>query len=173
MACENQLSSCVCNSVPILITITVMACEYQLSPCVCNAVTIIITITAMACDYQLSPCVCNAVTIIITITAMACEYQLSPCVCNAVPILITTPVMAYESCALAYTVFPCIIVLVHERLRTEVLRTSSGSNSWPPDHDSTFQVTETPALTTHHQWLMPGDLCHGKLILSNWLSLQI
>ena len=23
-----------------------------------------------------------------------------------------------------------------------------GSNSWPPDHDSTFHVTETPALTT-------------------------
>ena len=36
-----------------------------------------------------------------------------------------------------------------------------GSNSWPPDHDSTFHVTETPALTTRpsvtyrlscHQW---------------------
>ena len=23
-----------------------------------------------------------------------------------------------------------------------------GLNSWPPDHDSTFHVTETPALTT-------------------------
>ena len=23
-----------------------------------------------------------------------------------------------------------------------------GSNSWPPGHDSTFHVTETPALTT-------------------------
>ena len=27
-------------------------------------------------------------------------------------------------------------------------RPDQGSNSWPPDHDSTFHVTETPALTT-------------------------
>ena len=26
-----------------------------------------------------------------------------------------------------------------------------GLNSWPPDHDSTFNVTETPAITTRHQ----------------------
>ena len=39
--------------------------------------------------------------------------------------------------------------LVQVRLRTEVLRTPShdrGSISWPPDHDSTFHVTKTPAL---------------------------
>ena len=28
------------------------------------------------------------------------------------------------------------------------VRPNRGSNSWPPDHDSTFHVTETPALTT-------------------------
>ena len=37
-------------------------------------------------------------------------------------------------------------------LRTEVPSTQVwpdwGSNSWPPDHDSTFHVTEMPALTT-------------------------
>ena len=31
-----------------------------------------------------------------------------------------------------------------------------GSNSWPPDHDSTFHVTETPALTT---WPSVTSLC--------------
>ena len=30
------------------------------------------------------------------------------------------------------------------------VRPDQGSNSWPPDYDSTFHVTETPALTT---WL--------------------
>ena len=42
--------------------------------------------------------------------------------------------------------------LVQVWLRTEVPRTPSspdrGSNSWPPDHDSTVHVTEAPALTT-------------------------
>ena len=28
------------------------------------------------------------------------------------------------------------------------VRPDQGSNSWPPDHDSIFNVTETPALTT-------------------------
>ena len=28
------------------------------------------------------------------------------------------------------------------------VRPDRGSNSWPPDHDSTFHVTEMPALTT-------------------------
>ena len=31
---------------------------------------------------------------------------------------------------------------------TPQVRPDQGSNSWPPDHDSTFHVTETPALTT-------------------------
>ena len=43
-------------------------------------------------------------------------------------------------------------VLVQVWGRTEVIHTPSstdrGSNSWPPDHDSAFHVTETPALTT-------------------------
>ena len=45
--------------------------------------------------------------------------------------------------------------LVQVRLRTEVgllyilqIRPDQGSNSWPPDHDSTFYVTERPTLAT-------------------------
>ena len=51
-------------------------------------------------------------------------------------------------------IFYCIIIilLVQVRIMTEVLRTPSstqpGSNSWPPDPDSTFPVTEIPAPTT-------------------------
>ena len=40
-----------------------------------------------------------------------------------------------------------MLLQAHVQLRTEVLSTQS-SNSRPPDHDSTFHVTETPALTT-------------------------
>ena len=45
------------------------------------------------------------------------------------------------------------IFLDQVQLRTEVLHVPQvwpdwGSNSWPSDHDSTFHVTETPALTT-------------------------
>ena len=49
------------------------------------------------------------------------------------------------------------LCLVQVRLRAEVPRTPSsapqvhpgrGLNSWPPDHDSTFHATETPAITT-------------------------
>ena len=47
------------------------------------------------------------------------------------------------------------IFLVQVRLRTEVLRTPKFDPTGirthdlqPPDHDSTFHVTETPALTT-------------------------
>ena len=32
------------------------------------------------------------------------------------------------------------------------VRSDRGSNSWPPDHDSKFHVTETPALTTWHAY---------------------
>ena len=43
-------------------------------------------------------------------------------------------------------------ILIHVWLRTEVPSSPNssdwGSNSWPPDHDSTFHVTKTPALTT-------------------------
>ena len=35
-----------------------------------------------------------------------------------------------------------------------------GSNSWPPDHDSTFHVTGTPVLTT---W--PSVTLHGENIM--------
>ena len=41
--------------------------------------------------------------------------------------------------------------MVQVQLRTEVLTQvwpDQGLNSWPPDHDSTFHVTEAPALTT-------------------------
>ena len=44
------------------------------------------------------------------------------------------------------------LVQVHVWLRTEGLHTpsltQSGSNSWPPDHDSTLHVTKTLTLTT-------------------------
>ena len=59
-------------------------------------------------------------------------------------------VRLYSPFILSYT-----ITLVHlVRLRTEVAyhvpqaRPNRGSNSWPPDHDSIFQVTKTPTLTT-------------------------
>ena len=35
-----------------------------------------------------------------------------------------------------------------QKYRTPQVRPDRGSNSCPPDHDSTFHVTETPALTT-------------------------
>ena len=42
------------------------------------------------------------------------------------------------------------IVLVQVQLRTEVLHTPNSTQQGfePPDHDSTFHVTETPVLTT-------------------------
>ena len=46
-----------------------------------------------------------------------------------------------------------VILLVKVQLWAEVLdaplvRPDRGSNSWPPNHDSTFHVPEMPALTT-------------------------
>ena len=38
-----------------------------------------------------------------------------------------------------------------------------SSNSWPPDHDSTFHVTETPALTT---W--PSVTSHSLRNIPHW-----
>ena len=35
-----------------------------------------------------------------------------------------------------------------QKYQAPQVRPDRGSNSWPPDHDSTFQVTEMPALTT-------------------------
>ena len=35
-----------------------------------------------------------------------------------------------------------------QKYQAPQVRPDRGSNSWPPDHDSTFHVTETPALTT-------------------------
>ena len=46
------------------------------------------------------------------------------------------------------------------------VRLNQGSNSWPPDHDSTFHVTETPALTTRPSvtsgiiWSCPEGIWH-------------
>ena len=34
-----------------------------------------------------------------------------------------------------------------QKYYTPQFQPDMGSNSWPPDHDSTFHVTETPALT--------------------------
>ena len=72
------------------------------------------------------------------------------------------------------------------------VRPDRGSNSWPPDHDGTFRVTETPALTTrpsvsskrnvlpHHLWgprwfqmcTLSDKLMHWQLIFlaQLWLS---
>ena len=38
------------------------------------------------------------------------------------------------------------------------VRPDRGLNSWPPDHDSTFHVTETPALTTWPSVTSPDTL---------------
>ena len=35
-----------------------------------------------------------------------------------------------------------------QKYQAPQVRPDRGSNLWPPDHDSTFHVTETPALTT-------------------------
>ena len=35
-----------------------------------------------------------------------------------------------------------------QKYQAPQVRPNQDSNSWPPDHDSTFHVTETPALTT-------------------------
>ena len=35
-----------------------------------------------------------------------------------------------------------------QKYQAPQVRPDWGSNSWPPDHDRTFHVTETPALTT-------------------------
>ena len=37
---------------------------------------------------------------------------------------------------------------VGQKYHAPQVRPDRGSNSWPPDHDSTVHVTETPALTT-------------------------
>ena len=37
---------------------------------------------------------------------------------------------------------------LEQKCHAPQVRPDRGSNSWPPDHDSTFHVTETPALTT-------------------------
>ena len=51
-----------------------------------------------------------------------------------------------------YQFLTFIYILDRIQLRAEnyalQVRPNWGSNSWPPDHDSTFHVTETPALTT-------------------------
>ena len=39
-----------------------------------------------------------------------------------------------------------------QKYQAPQVRPDWGSKSWPPDHDSTFHVTETPDLTTSHQW---------------------
>ena len=45
-----------------------------------------------------------------------------------------------------------LIILVQVRLRqkyyAQQVRLDQGLNSWPPDHNSTFYIPETPALTT-------------------------
>ena len=37
---------------------------------------------------------------------------------------------------------------LEQKYHTPQVQPGRGLNSWPPDHDSTFHVTETPAITT-------------------------
>ena len=91
------------------------------------------------------------------------------------PLLWVTEVRRHHSC------FP-IKCLAQVRLRQKYyapqVRPDWGSNSWPPDHDSAFHVTETPALTTS-PWVTPAlvwldraeeqDIDYSKfLIVSYW-----
>ena len=57
------------------------------------------------------------------------------------------------------------------------------SNSWPPDHDSTLHVTETPALTTWPSVTLLGKSYHcdkhvhdldlsGDILLHNWMTFK-
>ena len=45
------------------------------------------------------------------------------------------------------------------------VRPDWGSNSWPPDHDSTFHITEMPALTTWPSMISPD--------LQSWMIAKI
>ena len=46
---------------------------------------------------------------------------------------------------------------------TPQLRPDRGSNSWPPDHDSTFHVTEMSALTTRPS--VPGSVSSNEYLV--------
>ena len=41
-----------------------------------------------------------------------------------------------------------VYILLQAEVPSTPFNPTGGSNSWPPDHDSTFHITETPALTT-------------------------
>ena len=63
------------------------------------------------------------------------------------------------------------IILAKVRLGIEVLyapqvRSDRSLNLWPPDHDSTFHVTETPALTTRPSVISSylNVIAHGKKV---------
>ena len=66
------------------------------------------------------------------------------------------------------------LFLIQVLLRTDVLqlRPNQGSNLWPPDHDSTVHVTETPALTTWPSVTLYPEMANGK-VLSEELYLMI
>ena len=40
------------------------------------------------------------------------------------------------------------LIQVGQKYNAPQVRPERGPNSWPPGHDSTFHVTEMPALTT-------------------------
>ena len=79
----------------------------------------------------------------------------------------------------------CMLFLVQVRLRTEVLCTPSST--WPgfelmtPDHDSTFHVTETFALTTRpsetychaHQWYCRTDPSSRTRMRYFWIKYDL
>ena len=70
-------------------------------------------------------------------------------------IFLTTNVNSTIQAAITFCFFRCVsncIFLVKydlgQKYQAPQVRPDWGSNSWPPDHDSTFHVTEMPALTT-------------------------
>ena len=65
---------------------------------------------------------------------------------------------------------PKLILLVQVRLRAEFkyytpqVWPNQGSNLRPPDHDSTFHATETPALST---WPSMTSTSFSRVIMEN------
>ena len=51
-------------------------------------------------------------------------------------------------------------------------RPDRGSNSWPPDHDSTFHVTDTPALTTRPSVTLKRNVLPHYLRDLRWFQMH-
>ena len=55
------------------------------------------------------------------------------------------------------TILPVLLLQSKDRSTTHPEFDQQGLNSRPPDHDSTFHVTETPALTTRPSVTSPDQ----------------